>query len=163
MTTPIDLAFALVYLKADPGPEDDLITGLIESARIMCQDYCNRVFYDTQDQADADFTVALADRANAFTTRTTLLAANEHDARTQDLINDRYIQTLGNITKRINGIVLDDAIKAAQLLTLGHLYINREDNVSTGNNVVALSVGAQRILQSKLWIGNLVSDDICGS
>lgn len=44
------------------------------------------------------------------------------------------------------GIIINDAIKAAVLLTLGHLYANREDVVS-GVSVSQLPNGADRLLQ----------------
>jgi hypothetical protein len=169
MTVPIDIIVAQAYLKAD-GDDNDLITSQIASATTMCEDYCNRKFYADQAASDADFTVALADRSTAIAARTAALAAlrateNADTDRswqhlsqyteTRRLINDRYGSVLAAIKGRINGIVLDDAINAAILMTLGHLYINREDNLATGNNVVQVPVGAQRILQSKLWIGDL--------
>lgn len=159
MTSPIDIEFARTFLKAD-GDDDDLITVQIAQATTICQDYCNRVFYPDTDMQESDFTLALADRAAALANRNTALATvtgtTTDDDITRQLIQDHYIEVLAKITQRINGIVLDDAINAAILITLGHVYKNREDNVSTGNNVVQVPVGAQRILQPKLWIGNLV-------
>lgn len=43
-------------------------------------------------------------------------------------------------------IVVNDAIKAAILLILGHLYANRE-NVATGFSVAELPMGARSLLQ----------------
>lgn len=157
MTDPISLDQARAYLKAD-GDDDDLIVTSLASARSICQDYCNRVFYDTQDDSDADFIEALTDRADALAARETAYA-NVTSIATTALITSRYRTILSAIEQRINGIVIDDAINAAILLTLGHLYVNREDNVSTGNNVVQVPVGAQRILQPKLYIGNLIASD----
>lgn len=162
MTEPIDIDFARTYLKAD-GDDDDLITAQILSARSVCEDYCNRKFYDTLEAQQDDFTDALTDRVQALLNRKAALATitgfEPDDAVSRGLIRGHYIEVLGAITKRINGIVLDDSINAAILITLGHLYKNREDNLATGNNVVQVPVGAQRILQSKLWIGNLADGD----
>lgn len=163
MTTPIDIDFARTFLKAD-GDDDDLITGQITSARNICEDYCNRKFYDTRGDQDDDFTLALTDRATALAGRKAAMASvtgtTRDDSVTRALIWDHYIEVLADITQRINGIVIDDAINAAILITLGHLYKNREDNVSTGNNVVQVPVGAQRILQPKLWIGNIADGTV---
>ncbi len=160
--TPIDIDKARLYLKAD-GDDDDLISlELLPAAQQVCQDYCNRVFYDSVSDQSDDFVVALSDRTAALASRTTALQAvtgdTPDDWATRRLINDHYIQVFGDISKRIHGIVIDSAINAAILMTLGHLYKNREDNLATGNNVVQVPVGAQRILQTKLWIGNLVAD-----
>ncbi len=158
MTVPIDIDFARSYLKAD-GDDDDLITPQIASAQKICEDYCNRVFYVDADTQAEDFTQALIDRTAALLGQKTALAAvtgtEPDDDVTRGLIRDHYIEVMKDISQRIHGIVLDDAINAAILITLGHLYKNREDNLATGNNVVQVPVGAQRILQSKLWIGDL--------
>lgn len=163
MTVPIDIDKARTYLKAD-GDDDDLIIDQIASATNVCEDYCNRVFYVDADAKEADFALALTDRTTALANRKAALALitghEQDDEYTRGLITDHYIEVLGDITQRINGIVIDDAINAAILITLGHLYKNREDNLSTGNNVVQVPVGAQRILQSKLWIGNLVGSGV---
>ena len=159
MTDPISLDTAVAYLKAD-GDDNDLITSMIAGAQGICEGYCNRKFYPDQTTADNDFAEALTDRKTALAARKTMLASIDHSdpdrVNTQRLIVDHYIEVLGRISQRINGIVIDDSINAAILITLGHLYVNREDNVATGNNVVQVPVGAQRILQPKLWIGNLI-------
>lgn len=160
----IDLTTARNYLKAD-GDDDDIITSLMAGAQGICQGYCNRRFYDTQDAADSDFEAAIADRVSATAALKTQLAAipgNDADSMgTRDLISDHYIEVFGRISQRMNGIVIDDAIDAAILLTLGHLYANREDNIVSGNNAVQLPVGAQRILKPYLWIGNIGGDAVC--
>jgi hypothetical protein len=47
-------------------------------------------------------------------------------------------------------ILIDDAIKAAILLTLGHLYRNREDVIAGQSaGALALPLGARSLLQSK--------------
>ena len=71
---------------------------------------------------------------------------------------DRYIEQRGAALKMVNGSVADGAIKAAILLTFGHLYRNRQDNVVGQLSAVQLPVGAQRILQPYLWIGDLAGD-----
>ena len=164
MTVPIDIDTARTFLKAD-GDDDNLITVQIGSATTICEDYCNRVFYADAEAQQDDFAAALVDRVNALLNRKTALATitgtETDDDDTRGLIRDHYIQVLARITQRVNGIVLDDAINAAILITLGHIYKNREDNLATGNNVVQVPVGAQRILQAKLWIGNLADGGLC--
>lgn len=158
MTAPIDINIALQYLKAD-GDDSDLITMQIASATTICEDYCNRKFYVTQAAMDTDFTQALADRVTALAAQTSALVGLT-DVDTVRMINDKFGTQFALIKGRINGIVLDDAINAAILITLGHIYRNREDNLATGNNVVQVPVGAQRILQAKLWIGDLADGGV---
>lgn len=158
---PFDIDTARKFLKAD-GPDDDVITNMLPQAQSICEGYCNRRFYADAETAEADFIEALTDRADALANRATLLTSHT-DAGTQKLIRDHYIEVLGRIKQRCNGIAIDGLIEAAIYLTLGHLYINREDNVVSGNNAVQVPVGAQRILQPYLWIGDLAddSDDSC--
>lgn len=149
----IDLATARAALKAD-GDDDALITRYLAGARGICEGFCNRRFYDTQEECDADFLVALADLQTAEHARYAALDAASDSGGAKAAIRDRYIQTIGNIKARINGIVADDLIEAAILITLGFLYYNRED-------APQVPMRAQRILQPKLWIGDL-ADDYCG-
>jgi hypothetical protein len=166
-----DLATARRYLKAD-GPDDDVITNMLSQVQAICEGYCNRRFYATEQAMSDDFIEALTDRADALAARATQLSAivgSDADSMgTRGLIRDHYIEVLGRISQRIHGIPIDSDVEAAMFLTLGHLYVNREDNVVSGNNAVQLPVGAQRILQPKLWIGDLADDssgDVypCGS
>lgn len=158
---------AIAFLKADDDA-DGLIASMLLGARSICEGYCNRKFYDDQETADADFTQALTDMAAAVTAETAALATYKQDYVTTRLIQQRYFTVFAGISQRMHGIVIDDSMDAAILMTLGHLYVNREDNIVSGNNAVQLPVGAQRILQPKLWIGDLVAtnpyhpyDDCC--
>ena len=152
----IDIDTATDYLKAD-SDDEDLITAMIAGAQSICQGYCNRVFYATQDDANADFTQALLDQTAQKASYKALLAGTT-DTDQKSLITNHYIEVFGRIKQRVNGVVIDDTITAAMLLTLGHLYANREDNVASGNNVVQVPVGAQRILQPYLWIGDIADN-----
>lgn len=159
----IDINTARAYVKAD-GDDDAQIMLLLASAQSICQDYCNRVFYPDAAAQAADFSLALSDWAVADITSKTLLAST-NDAAVIRLIIDHYLEVFGRIKQRTNGRVSNGSVDAAVLLTLGHLYMNREDNIVSGNNAVQLPVGAQRILQPYLWIGDLIAvdTDACGS
>lgn len=146
----IDLDTARKVLKAD-GDDDALITRYLAGARAICEGFCNRKFYDTQEESDADFTLALADLEAAELARTTALDAASETGGARTAITNRYVQVIGTIKGRINGIVVDDLIEAAILITLGHLYFNREDAPQVPQR-------AQRILQPRLWIGDLAPD-----
>lgn len=150
----IDLDTARAVLKAD-GDDDALITRYLNGARGICEGYCNRRFYDTQQESDADFLVAMSNLQDAEHARYAQLeAATTISAKAA--IRDRYIQVIGTIKQRINGIVIDDLIEAAILITLAHLYYNREDSPEVPQK-------AQRILQPRLWIGDLADGEEGGS
>ncbi len=157
----ISIESARAFLKAD-GDDDDLIIEQIAQAQSICEGYCNRKFYDDQQSMMDDFSLALTDRTDQALARTNALAAvtgtDDDSIATRALITGHYTQVMARISQRTHGIVVDGSIRAAIMLTLGHLYINREDNLSTGNNVVQVPVGAQRVLQPYLWIGDLADN-----
>jgi hypothetical protein len=143
----IDLDTARAVLKADVE-DDALVTRYLAGARGICEGFCNRKFYDTQEESDEDFLQAMSDLQEAEHARYAALDAADCNGGAKDAITNRYIQIIGDIKARINGIVVDDLIEAAILITLGFLYFNREDAVQVPQR-------AQRILQPKLWIGDL--------
>ena len=152
----IEPALALQHLKSDNEDiEEDLLANYIASAVSICEGYCVRKFYESQTKKDADFDTAMLDLVAAREERDTAIQASTEDCVTKLLI-ERYISQRSAIQQRANGIVVNQAIKAAILLTLGHLYRNRQD-VITGQNAGAtkLPVGAERILQPYVWPGDL--------
>lgn len=144
----IDLATARAVVKAD-GDDDAIISVYLAAARGICEGYCNRRFYDTQEESDNDYLAALSALQNAEFARYGALTDAVVTGGTTAAITDRYIQIIANIKGRINGIVIDGLIEAAILMTMAHLYFNREDDAK-------VPLKAQRILQPKLWIGDLV-------
>lgn len=62
----------------------------------------------------------------------------------QDALNAAVIAG----TAGVEPMVVDSAVKAAILLTFGHLYANRED-VVIGTSAIALPNGAQALLRPK--------------
>jgi hypothetical protein len=147
----IDLATARAVLKSD-AEDDPVVTRYLATARGVCEGYCNRRFYDTQELSDVDFLAALTELAEAETARDAAIEAAPETGGTRDAIRNRYIETIGAIKARFNGIVVDDLIEAAILLTLAHLYFNREDAPQVPQK-------AARILQPKLWIGDLADGE----
>lgn len=148
----IDLEIARAYLKSD-GDDDEIIQLQLVQARSICEGYCNRKFYDDSAALAIDRTEALHDRADALAS----WASEQQAALYADrpLVDSHYRGVLARLTGRLTGVVIDGTIEAAILMTLGHLYRNREDNIVSGNNAVQLPTGAQRILQPYLSIGAL--------
>ena len=152
MTIDIDTARAAV--KAD-GDDDELVMRYLNGARGICQGYCNRNFYDTQEEADADFMAALTELQDAENARYALLESVTTVTQ-KHAVRSRYAEIIGRIKQRINGIVVDDLIEAAILMTLANLYFNREDSTQVPQR-------AARVLQPYLWIGDLADDEEGGS
>lgn len=152
----IDLELAREHIKADEEEvEDDLIEQYIASSQTICEGYCNRKFYETDVEHEADYIVALAELAVAIEARDDALAEAE-DCEVRNAINNRYIQIIGAIKQRINGIVVDDTIIAAMLMTLGHLYFNRQEVVvGQYSGATQVPAGAKRMLEPYLWVGDL--------
>jgi hypothetical protein len=155
----IEIELAIQHVKADDEAiEDPLFALYLDSAQSICEGYCNRNFYEdanTRYAAFDDGLVALA------------VARDEWDAAvatepTWDLLDayaSRYNEKRGDALKMVNGCVADGAIKAAILMTFGHLYRNRQDVVIGNVSASQVPVGAQRILQPYLHIGDLAGND----
>lgn len=162
--TPVDLFddTCRTYLKAD-GDDDALIALLRTAAWNTCEGYCNRRFYATAAEAAADRAQAIVDytaeKANFFAA----LDAAGDDAFLLGMINGNYMTVFSNIQARMNGLPLDGIITAGILLTMSHFYFNRSDNVTDGNNAVELPTSARRVLQPRLWIGDLMGGMPCRS
>ena len=154
----IEMPVALAHVKADDEDvEDPLFAMYLDSAQSICEGYCNRHFYEDDAERFGAFDAGLEALTTALNQRDAALAI--HDAfDIRAAIADRYIEQRGAALKMVNGCVADGAIKAAILLTFGHLYRNRQDNVVGQLSAVQLPVGAQRILQPYLWIGDLAGD-----
>lgn len=154
----IELALAREHLKADAEDiEDALIQQYIDSAVSICEGYCNRKFYEDAAEQVIDFDAAVAELK---------LAKDDYDAdvaTTEDpdvivMYANRLTRARGDCLRRTNGIVIDNTITAAILMTVGHLYRNRQDVVAgQAAAAVQMPVGAQRVLQPYLWIGELGS------
>jgi hypothetical protein len=147
----IDLVLARKHLKIDEGDttEDALVTQYIKSATSACEGYCNRKFYASFTEWRDDYTAAMTALDDARTARDTALEGVT-DCGTRSIITDRYNSQRAACLRRIHGIVVDDTIRAAILMMLGHFYRN--------SGATQLPAGAKRILEPYLWIGDLGGD-----
>lgn len=149
----IDLATARQHCKSD-GDDDALLQVYLNSAQSICENYCNRYFYTTAEQLASAGDDAVTALKLAQTTRTNALI-DVTDSVLIAMINDRYLSAVAECRKAFHGKVIDGNIDAAILLTVGHLYKNREDNIVDSATAQQMPVGAIRILQPYLWIGDL--------
>ena len=151
----IEMPVALAHVKADDEDvEDPLFAFYLDSAQSICEGYCNRNFYEDDIARFAAFDDGLVALTAATTERDAALDIHE-SCELRNAIADRYIERRGAALRAVNGCVADGTIKAAILMTFGHLYRNRQDNIVGQLSAVQLPVGAQRILQPYLWIGDL--------
>lgn len=143
------------HLKLDDGDiEDDLLAQYIASAVSTCESYCNRKFYADAEEREAGRDEAWDDLLAARVARDTALDLAGDDCALQGIISDTYNNAVADCLRRTYGIVVDDTIRAAILMTIGHFYRNRQ-NVVVGASVAQMPEGAMRILQPYLWIGDL--------
>lgn len=150
----IDIQIARAHLKAD-GDDDNLIALYIPNAVSICEGFCNRKFYATAQAQIEDFDLALDELTTVREQRNTAVE-NTCDPNTMIALNDRYLVQRSRIMQRINGLVVDGTITAAILMVLGSLYKNRQEVVvGQYSGASQIPLGARRILEPYLWIGEL--------
>ena len=152
----IDYELVVQHLKTD-GDEDEkvLIEQYVASALRICEGYCNRKFYESDEARDADFQSAMLYMRNTATSFTSSYDnALSHEEK--QILYNNYISRRAGIYFRTNGIVINDTIVAAVLLMTGHLYRNRQEVVvSQYSGATQLPAGARKILEPYLWIGEI--------
>ena len=148
----VTLEEAKLHLRVDGTDEDSLIGLYInaaEQAAIKAMDrgvYADNTAVQTaMTAAPAALTAATAAKEAAVTAAEALTDADEKAAALQAAEN-AYMRALVAYRQVFDGIVVNDQIKAAVLLTVGHLYANRED-VVVGVSVSALPAGVDCLLQ----------------
>lgn len=152
----IDLTLARAHLKADEEDvEDVLIQQYIDSAVSACEGYCNRKFYaDAGEQYD-DFDLAIAELSEAKSQYDADVETTE-DYELLSIYKDRLVRARADVLRRVNGVVIDSTIVAAILMLLGNFYRNRQEVVvGQYSGATQLPVGARRILEPYLWIGDI--------
>lgn len=148
----VQLSEAKLHLRVD-GTDEDALIGLYinaaEQAAIKAMDrgvYADGTALQTaRTDAPAALTAATAEKDAAVVKAEAMTDANEKAAALQ-VAEAAYLRALVAYRQVFDGIVVNDQIKAAVLLTVGHLYSNREDSV-VGASVAALPNGADYLLQ----------------
>lgn len=148
----VQLAEAKLHLRVD-GTDEDALIGLYinaaEQAAIKAMDrgvYADNTALQTaMTAAPAALTAATAAKEAAVVAAEAMTDADEKAAALQ-VAEAAYLRALVAYRQVFDGIVVNDQIKAAVLLTVGHLYANREDVVA-GASVAALPNGADYLLQ----------------
>ena len=148
----VTLESAKLHLRVDSSDEDALIAVYITAAEQSAVSLLDRGVY-------VDGTALTAAKAAAPGALDTACAAYEAaieaaQAMTDDALQAAATQTAENewlkacVTHRqtMDGMVANEAIRAAVLLIVGHLFANREDVVA-GVSVAQLPNGAEWLLQ----------------
>lgn len=149
----VTLEEAKLHLRGVDGTDEDALIGLYinaaEQAAIKAMDrgvYADGAALQTaMTAAPAALTAATAAKESAIVAAEAITDADEKAAALQ-VAEAAYLRALVAYRQVFDGIVVNDQIKAAVLLTVGHLYANREDVVA-GASVAALPNGADYLLQ----------------
>lgn len=144
---------AKAHLRLSDGEFDPadlaLKTAAAESDAIA---YLNRHVYADQEALDAAIAAApaaLATASAAYSSAMTAAEAIEDDAERAIVTcgaKEAYTAAQLSILRTYRGMVVNDSIRAAMLLTLGHLFRNRENTV-TGVTVESLPHGVCHLLR----------------
>lgn len=157
----ITLAQARLHVKAD-GDDDDVLTIYCNAAEAACARLANRNLYKDMAALNAALSAlpdALSDAWEAHDAAM-IAAAGLSDLRQRAFAEDNARASLSAAMAThqnvVNGIVVTDDMIAAVLLTVGHLYRNRENNITgQGAAAVELPMSAQNLMAPHRWIGPL--------
>jgi hypothetical protein len=146
----IDLAVAKGHLRIEDDYPDSQVQGKLDAAERMAAEFLNRrIFADDVELAAAIASVPAGLVSAGAAYQTALTAADSIEdqvarcaAQGYALRTYRDAQTAAFETYA--GIVLNPQIEAAILLTLGHLFENRQD-VQQGT-VQQMPIGAEQLL-----------------
>lgn len=149
----VDLDAARAHLRVDSDAEDELIGLYLGAAEESAQQFLNARIYPDQASLAAARAAAIAalgaaqgawlDAINAARAAPTVA---ERDVLL-DAGEAEYLRAIADCAMTMHGLVLTDDIRAAILLTLGHLYANREDVIAgPGSGATELPQGARALL-----------------
>ena len=148
----VQLSEAKLHLRVDSLDEDALIAVYIVAAEQSAVSLLDRGVYAdgtalgaAKASAPADLTAATATYTAAIAAAQALADATEQAAATQ-AAEYAYLRAQVAYRQAMDGMVVNDTIKSAVLLIVGHLYANREDVVA-GVSVAQMPNGAEWLLQ----------------
>lgn len=129
----VDATTAKLHLRVDSTAEDALVAIWLTAAEDGVAQFLNRNVYADQAELDAAVAAAPATLSVAIDAyNAALIGASEEDDDEEAAAATRYAEetyaravAASDMTRR--GMVVNDAVKAAILLTVGHLYEHRGD------------------------------------
>ena len=147
----VTLPEAKLHLRVDSIDEDALIGLYINAAEQSAVSLLDRGVYAdgtalgvAKAAAPAELAAATATYTAAIAAAQALTDATEQAAATQ-AAEYAYLRAQVAYRQAMDGVVVNDQIKAAVLLIVGHLYAHREDVVA-GVSVAKLPNGAEWLL-----------------
>lgn len=147
----VTLPEAKLHLRVDGIDEDALIGVYIAAAEQSAVSLLDRGVYAdgtalgaARAAAPADLTAATATYTAAIAAAQALADTTEQAAATQ-AAEYAYLRAQVAYRQAMDGMVVNDTIKSAVLLIVGHLYAHREDVVA-GVSVAKLPSGAEWLL-----------------
>lgn len=147
----VTLPEAKMHLRVDGTDEDALIGVYIAAAEQSAVSLLDRGVYAdgtalgvAKAAAPAELTAATTTYTSAIAAARSLEDATEQAAATQ-AADYAYLRAQVAYRQAMDGMVVNDAIKSAVLLIVGHLYAHRED-VLSGVSVAKLPNGAEWLL-----------------
>jgi uncharacterized phage protein (predicted DNA packaging) len=142
----VSLEEAKLHLRVDGSEEDSLIGVYLGAAEESASQYIERNIYTDSTALSAAIVAAPAALEVASTAYDAAVAAAETQAAT-DGADFAYCAAMSETRKTLAGVVVNASIRAAVLLTLGHLYANREAvTVTNGQNAAELPLGVRHLL-----------------
>lgn len=147
----VTLADAKAHLRVEEDVENTLIQSHINAAELFAVNYLARNVYADQSA----LTTAISGTASTLSAATAAYIAAVESAATissdveagiaLDAADMTYQAAQQNAKRTYAGIVLNDAIKSAILLLVGHLYLNRE--AGTDKAISEIPFGVYALLQ----------------
>ncbi len=147
----VTLSEAKLHLRVTDSAEDTLIQVWLNAAERAASQWMSRFVYaDAGSLTTAKNGVQAALSAATTAYESAISAAEQLDSDVEMDIavgaaDDAYLNAQATARMTHAGIVLDEGIKAAVLITLGHIYVKRDDD--QGQEEVDLPVAARSLLQ----------------
>jgi len=146
----LDQARAHVREGAD-FPEAQIQPAL-KGAEDAAQAYLNRRVYESQEALDAvrgTYAPDMGDAKAVYDAAVAAAAALVDEAEqvaALELAAVQFAEAKAEAAKALHGMVVNDSVVSAILLTFGHLFANRED-VVVGASVAEIPLGARTLLR----------------
>lgn len=147
----IDLPIAKAHLRLEEDYPDEQVTLYLNAAESMAAQFLGRRIFADQDALTEAITAVPGELITARTAYDdAITAANEIEDCVAREFADRhacgnYLRAQTIATETYLGIVIDDMIRAGILLTLGHLFENRQD-VVVGTIATEMPLGSRQVL-----------------
>lgn len=147
----VTLADAKAHLRIEEAGEDTLIQAYVNAAELLATNYigCN-VYADQSalDSARASASASVSEAVAKYEADTASAMSKPSETEVEywaQHAHRTYTTSIGAASRALEGIVLNDAIKSAILLIVGHLYLNRE--AGTDKAISEIPFGVYALLQ----------------